>query len=497
MKYNSYIIKCIFASLLVASIASCTDTIDVEPRQSIPAETALTNVDNVDAAITSVYSTLKSTALYGNRLITLPDALADNGQATNKSGRLLNESRNVRGAHFSHWATSYNNINKINQILEAIPALTGPTLTDARKNQYIGELKCLRALLVFDLVRAYAYIPGATVAAKEFGGVPLLFKATTNITDALALKPSRATLTATYDAIYKDLDDALPIINTTSAVSRVNRTTALALYSRVALYRKDFAKVIAVSTEAINLVGSRLLSPSTYINGWSTGVNPESIFEVTFQINSENIGVNESLQTSFTTLVIRGNRAQTGGFGDLVPTSTMLADLGITATGNGTTAAAITARSGDVRNLLFELGTTGRGSPFVECTKFLGKNGSINLDNVPVFRVAELYLNRAEAYAETGDAASALLDVNRIRANRGLADVTGLTGLPLINQILLQDRVEFAFEGHRFFDLKRRGLDILKPATSTTLAFTDDVILPGIPQADLDGNPNLKQNNGY
>jgi hypothetical protein len=161
----------------------------------------------------------------------------------------------------------------------------------------------------------------------------------------------------------------------------------------------------------------------------------------------------------------------------------------------------VTARSSDVRNLMFEVGSGRRGAVFIETTKFLGRNGFINVDNVSVVRIAEVYLNRAEAYAEVGpqqNNALALADVNTIRVARGLAPVVGLTGQDLIDEIYLQRRCEFAFEGHRFFDLKRRGMSINKPVSGAVVTFDNFVILPSLPFADVDASKGkLLQNFGY
>jgi hypothetical protein len=73
-----------------------------------------------------------------------------------------------------------------------------------------------------------------------------------------------------------------------------------------------------------------------------------------------------------------------------------------------------------------------------------------------------------------------------------------MTGPQLYEEILRQRRIELAYEGHRFFDLKRLGRDIIKQSpTYNNLAFTDTRMLPPIPQADVDGNANLRQNAGY
>ena len=114
-----------------------------------------------------------------------------------------------------------------------------------------------------------------------------------------------------------------------------------------------------------------------------------------------------------------------------------------------------------------------------------------------MLRTPELYLNRAEAYyrrAQAGDEALALADLNTILTNRGLPSVA-LTGAALLNEILRQRMLEYAFEGMRWFDLKRTGQDVIK--SPANIVFNDTRILANIPQRDIDGNPNMQQNPGY
>lgn len=137
----------------------------------------------------------------------------------------------------------------------------------------------------------------------------------------------------------------------------------------------------------------------------------------------------------------------------------------------------------------------GRGTAEIECTKYLGKNGTVNLDNIVIIRASEVLLNRAEAYYNTNKEAEALTDVNTIRTRAGLPAKTGLTGQALLDEILKQRRLELAFEGHRFFDLKRLGKDLVKAPAN--VPFTDFRILAGIPARELGANKNLVQNFGY
>jgi len=146
------------------------------------------------------------------------------------------------------------------------------------------------------------------------------------------------------------------------------------------------------------------------------------------------------------------------------------------------------------RSQLYAIGA-GRGSGAkVECIKFIGKNGIVNLDNVPVLRKAELLLNRAEAYASSANDPLALADLNTLRTARGLSSVA-LSGAALLTDILNQRRIEFAFEGQRWFDLKRRGQDVIK--TPENILTTDFRMLANIPQREIDANKNLQQNFGY
>lgn len=477
----------------VLFLASCDKRLDVEPRQSISFETALTSSANVESALNSIYGGLRSQVLYGRDMLAVSDALADITQATGKSGRLQPENRNTQGSHFASWGTAYALINEVNLVLEAIPNIADAT--QANRDRWEGELKFLRALLHHDLARSYAYDTTAVVSGQYRGNVVLALTPIRDGISGLSYRPFRSSTKALYDAIYADLTTATTKLGNTRGVYYATKAAAHALFSRVALYYGDYSKAITEATSAISNasgVGASLSTGANYVAAWRALRNPESIFEVRFNIQNENLGVNVSLQTSYTTLLALGNTSSTGGFGDLVPNNLLLAQLGISTTGFP----AIT-RGADVRANLYEWGTAGRGTRFIECTKFFGKSGFPNLDNVPVIRYPELLLIRSEAYYKrnsAGDEALALADLNSLITNRGLTAVT-LTGTALFNEILRQSYLEFAFEGHRWFDLKRNGLDVVKAPAN--LPFNDTRVLPPIPQREIDGNPNMVQNAGY
>ena len=111
-----------------------------------------------------------------------------------------------------------------------------------------------------------------------------------------------------------------------------------------------------------------------------------------------------------------------------------------------------------------------------------------------------MYLNRAEANYNLGNFADALADLNIIRVRSGLParTATELTGTALLNEIYRQKRLEFGFEGHRWFDLKRTGQNVVKAtAQGGGLQYTDFRMLAPLPINDLSTNKNIKQNFGY
>lgn len=502
---------------LLVFITGCKKQLEINPRQSIDANGALSSRDAINASITSVYASLKGARQYGRDLIALPEALADNGFATNKSGRLIGETQNTINSHFTAtlWSNSYAAINQINNTIEAVNTVAlSPSATQAEKNVWLGQLYFLRGLYYFDLVRVYAYIPGAVVPSQDKGGVPLTTKGIATSADALLFKPSRASQADVYTQIITDLTAANGILAFPGlGTGFANKAIAQGMLAKVQLYIKNYEEAKRWSDSVINLAGSRITTTANFVSNWRQATHGETLFNVVYATNAENIGVNESLQTSFTTLVTPGNQVTTGGFGDLVPSISLLNDLGITLAGGNTTTNfalnhVVATRNGDVRNLLFEPGTNGRGPIKVECTKYMGKNGFINLDNVPIMRIAEAYLIRAEALGNPASTsfnlAGAQADLKFIKSRR-YTDYTvateaadnALTPANLYEEILRQRRIELAFEGNRFFDLKRLGRDLVKGPHYNNVAFTDIRILPALPQGEIDGNPNLKQNTGY
>ena len=475
---------------------SCEDTLLVDPRQSIDADGALNNPDAMEAALNSSYARLRAVALYGRDLLGMADALADVGQTTNNSGRLVGQFNNNPGAHLGNWATNYFAINEVNLILEAIPSVQGAT--EAQRARWEGEAKFLRGLYYFDLIKVYSYMPTAVYepGVIDQGGVPLVLEGVITKEVALSRQSPRATVTAVYDQIYLDLEDAKRLL-TSRGTQFASSAAASALLSRVALYRGDWAKVVQESTRALESNVGAVLAGQAYVEGWRLSVHPESMFEIRFQIAAESIGVNESIQSTYTTILnLNAGKNAQGGWGDFIPNARVrgffnLAPLqiGNPATDNNNWDV---TRNNDVRGFQYTTGNSIRGAGRqIECIKFVGKHGFAFGDNIPVIRKSEMHLNRAEANFRLGNISDALNELNAFKGLRGLGPVE-LTGEAVLNEILLERFKEFAFEGHRFFDLKRNGR-----GPKANIPFEDFRVLPPIPQREVDGNPNLNQNRGY
>jgi len=113
--------------------------------------------------------------------------------------------------------------------------------------------------------------------------------------------------------------------------------------------------------------------------------------------------------------------------------------------------------------------------------KFMPSEGPINgstprEEQFPFFRLAEIYLNYAEAKFELGDEATAREYVNKVRHRPGvnLPDLPAtLTGEALRERIYHERRIELAFEAHRFFDVRRWGI---ATETENTIIYAYDVI---------------------
>jgi hypothetical protein len=133
--------------------------------------------------------------------------------------------------------------------------------------------------------------------------------------------------------------------------------------------------------------------------------------------------------------------------------------------------------------------------------KYRDFNGT---QNFIIWRLADILLLKAEALNELGDVDGAADLVNEIRARADLDPTTANTQAAMRLAIEKERRLELAFEGHRWHDLKRTGraievMNALKDCNGNSLGYTltEDRLLWPIPQAERDKNDKLTQNESY
>lgn len=472
---SSFWIKSLIVGVSL-TFSSCEKILELDPKQSIDSSTALESQDGIESTLISVYSRLQNYQHYGRDMLALAEALSDNAIHTGNSSHLINEAANNRGSHFDLWQNCYYSINEINLVLEALENSAGQ-YAEGWANDMYGQAYFLRALLYHNLARAYAYDPTAIIQERNKGGVPLMLTAVNDLSKIGELK--RASIEDTYKQIYADLEASIASFSGSDEQGlypyKGNSYAAKALFSRVALYNGDWQKVVDMANDALSNKKSVFSTVVNYVDDWKKETHPESIFELRYN-ESENIGSDRSLRATYTSRAFYESE-------------------------NFTIQAVIAVNpdfyslfsEDDVRKGVYRKGV-GNNQSYWEVYKFISKNGVMNLDNVPVLRESELYLNRAEAYYHLNQLEDCRDDVNTIRNRAGLDDFETLDAA-LLDEVLLQRRLELAFEGHRWFDLKRRGEDIIKD--SGNLTFDDYRLLAPIPDREVKIDGKLEQNYNY
>ena len=135
--------------------------------------------------------------------------------------------------------------------------------------------------------------------------------------------------------------------------------------------------------------------------------------------------------------------------------------------------------------------------------KYPGKapDGNLREDNIPVLRISEMYLIRAEAILNGASVSGATAhdDLNMIRANRGASLLDA--GNTTLNSVYLERRMELCYEGHELFDLARTGRSLVRVdyggSVNQNIPFPDYRWAMPIPQGEMDANANMEQNPEY
>lgn len=472
--------KKILPFFLILFWASSCDVLDQIPESNFTPANFYKNADDAKAAVNSVYDPMNTAEMYNQVMWIIQDQATDDSEWG--GGRsTANQAKNdldkytftpATSTFLSVWSTIYRGINRANTVLERVPGITMDTELQTR---LLAETKFMRGFYYFTLVRL-------------FGGVPLLLKETTSLNN---LQVSRATAEEVYAQVIKDFSEAeavLPLTYTGADKGRVTKGAATAFLAKVYLTREDWANAALKAKQVID---------SGVYDLWANYSDAFLIAnkngkEAVFEVQALGGGFNEG---SFMQGYMRPNFDRVNniaGFGD-DPVTKNLYD---------TYTAADKRRDVNIR--LYSATSTPAAPASVDYPayvyKYLDPSATANgegSNNYPIIRYPDVLLMYAEALNEQAAGnAEAFNVINKIRTRAGLAVLPStLSQAAFRDAVLLERRLELAFEGHRWYDLVRtKRLVSAMKAQNPTIIVTDKNYLFPIPQTERDANPNLTQN---
>ena len=475
MKYTIYKITFIF--LIVGLLGSCEKNLDQLPFDEFATGNAFITAEDFENGLRGAYSALTRGGIYGSSdagsLLSAPDILADNAtlaQAGRFSKRYLHDFEyNANTTMGLNYADTYTLIFRANQILFFVEGFEGES-----KDNIIAEAKALRALAHFNLVTLFGKIPTQAGDANSSLGVAYVLEADPNV------EPSRLSVGETYNLIIADLEDALIKMNQSNPTGRMGKDAVKILLSRVYLYMGQWQNAI----DATSGISASIVAREDMVGVWEDTNTSGLVFYIpnADPILGNSIGVTWSQ----------------GAMTSLIPeyvVSKQLNDL---------------YANDDIRKEAFTFAGSSGGTEYNGIKKLFGRPGQSNGEvDYKILRIAEVYLNRAEAYYNLGNEPEARQALDQVRINRYTSPPSGETGIALRDAIRLERRLEFAFEYQRFFDLKRWNLPVQRtsagdqadgsgtPSDVLNLQAGSNKFQLPIAQESLDANPNLQQNPGY
>jgi starch-binding outer membrane protein, SusD/RagB family len=451
----------------VLALSSCKKQLDQQNPNSFGEENSFQTLEHVQMGVNAAYGRYGAYAnnMYMSALLSDEAKLgtdnAGQGALTYRYqfGPDATTGGDITGAYYGY----YSMIDQVNRVLPHVATVEAHSSLNSRRNEIKGQLLALRAIGHFNLLESYA---DRYDAGKP--GVPVMVES-----NVLA-KPARNTIGEVVTQIEKDFEEAktlLPAVTASTFRDTVmNRVNIAAYQARVALYKRDYQKAIDYATAVINSGVKPLASGSAFSNIWTDENSNEVLFRIRYS----------------TSTAIGGMWTTTGGLIYIAPSDKLVASYA----------------TGDVRKATY-IGTIG-GNNYVN--KFLGSSRGGRVVDMKAVRIAEMYLIRAEAYAKlsTPNLMAGSADLNALRAARitGYTNQGFLTATDLVNAVLNERFKELAFEGFRFYDLKRNNLPVNRATSDAneawqTLPATSFRWLLPIPREEIIANPNTVQNTGY
>ncbi len=408
------------------TVGSCEKAVNVDPSNSISSDKGFTTKEDAAAGLLGAYDAVQASDYDGLAYPSIVGLIGNEirhvGTFTTTYGVIgLNQVLPDNIQVGNSWNIIYNAINRANYVLQQTDRITDPAFTT--KTTTLAEARALRAFHYMNLLalwggntQGYGYADGL--------GVPLRLLPTTTPADAAAIP--RSTEAEVAKAIRDDLDFAILNLSIGTG-SRITKSTALTLRARFELRMRNYA-------DALNFAKQVPATPNfSGTTAELTGTTaPDAIWQLLFSNTDQS-------QYAFYWY------PSPGGRNEFDPASSMTA----------------AHPAGDKRLPINVVPATTNvnvgGNPFTLRTGTTQKfyRTSTRDDAFNVVRYAEVALTIAEAAAQTGDLTTATTQLNIIRSRAGLAPTTAITAADLVTDILLQRRLELAYEGHYWFDLRR------------------------------------------
>lgn len=472
----------ILALSVTLGFVGCEDFLEEAPLLTQSTDLSLSTYNGLNSAIAGAYAPLVSSTWYGSFFVLESEMRAANATIPTNSDFTSGRMKTPYDLSYNPTATSglweygYFVISAVNNVIDNLEGKDVNGITPQDLDNLKAEGLFLRALSHFDMVRLYA---PAYAKNKNALGVPVILHTDKTATE----QPVRNTVSEVYEQVIADLIEAESIIDpayaregVTDAKAVVTLPAIQALLSRVYLYSEKWQEAADYATKVIKNAKYSFWSAAEYSKVWGNEVADAS-GEVIFEIYSKKANYFDAWWEG------PSHMTNPAGYADCAANS----DL------TGLFDAA------DVRGNMFRTDKEEK-SGSLWTTKYIGKGdgdavGTPDANNVIVLRLSEMYLNRAEAIVNGASVAgaTAVSDLNAIRANRGAAALTAV-GKDIVFK---ERRLELNFEGHIWFDYARTGRPLVNSNNGKTLAADDYRWALPIPKRELDVNKSLVQNTGY
>ena len=471
------------AILSAGLFTSCSDFLTEEPKQEQSNELTFATFDGVNKAAAAMYGMFQSDAWYDGEFTLMSELRCGNAKNPTSvpgSGRYRSDTQWIYSDHSTSplWSYAYYTIARANNVINNLDDKVGVDATQQQVNNVKAEALFIRALCYFDLVITYCQPYNYNATEDDKMGVPLVLVTENG-------KPARDSKENVYQQIVADLLQAESIMaddyvrsGVTDKAATPTKPAIQALLSRVYLYMNKWQEAANYATKVINNKKYELAPADAYAAMFSAATAPEG-GEIIFEVYGSD--KNEYWDNSgWAHLPYMTTTDDQGSHGDVCATKDLY-DL---------------YSEGDVRKSMFKQ----HGNDYFP-TKYSGKpkDSDPKYTNIPILRLSEMYLNRAEAIINGASVqgVTAESDLRKIATVRGASQTAAATKQGVFDE----RRRELAFEGHITADYARCNKSMTRKdfddSKNKDVAFPSYMWALPIPNRECTANPNVAPNPGY